>query len=60
MWTDIERFGLEELIAADPDRRAPGVPRSFAVQVPALRSVGVHWHDYYELGHVLGGRPPTS
>jgi AraC-like DNA-binding protein len=55
MRTDIERFGLEELIAADPERRAPGAPASFAVQVPELRDVGVHWHDYYELGHVLDG-----
>ena len=56
MWADIERFDIEELIAADPGgpggrRRA----RGFAVQLPELTSVPVHWHDYYELGYVLEG-----
>jgi AraC-like DNA-binding protein/quercetin dioxygenase-like cupin family protein len=54
VWADIERFGIDELIAADPGGRA-GQARSFAVQVPELASVGVHWHDYYELGYVLEG-----
>jgi AraC-like DNA-binding protein/mannose-6-phosphate isomerase-like protein (cupin superfamily) len=49
---DIERFGIDDLIAADG---APGRPRSFAVQTPRLTSVDVHWHDYYELGYVLDG-----
>jgi AraC-like DNA-binding protein/mannose-6-phosphate isomerase-like protein (cupin superfamily) len=54
---DIERFGIDELIAADPDRSdgASRSRRSFAVQTPELGSVGVHWHDYYELGYVLEG-----
>jgi AraC-like DNA-binding protein/mannose-6-phosphate isomerase-like protein (cupin superfamily) len=55
VWTDIERFGIEDLIEADPRGQPAGRPRSFAVQVPELRSVDVHWHDYYELGYVLGG-----
>ena len=53
---DIERFGIDELIAADPGDAPAGRPRAFAVQVPELGSVGVHWHDYYELGYVLGGQ----
>jgi hypothetical protein len=53
VWTDIERFGIEDLIEADPRGQPAGRPRSFAVQVPELRSVDVHWHDYYELGYVL-------
>ncbi len=56
VWADIERFGIDDLIAADPAGSRPGRPRSFAVQVPRLASVDVHWHDYYELGHVLDGR----
>jgi AraC-like DNA-binding protein/mannose-6-phosphate isomerase-like protein (cupin superfamily) len=55
VWADIERFGIDELIAADPGSASAGRPRSFAVQVPELTSVGVHWHDYYELGCVLEG-----
>jgi AraC-like DNA-binding protein len=55
VWTDIERFGIDELIAADPRGDGSGRPRSFAVQVPELGPVDVHWHDYYELGHVLDG-----
>ncbi|HEX3931184.1 MAG TPA: AraC family transcriptional regulator [Nocardioides sp.] len=54
MWADVERFGIDALVAADstgPRRR----PRRFAVQVPELTSVEVHWHDYYELGVVLEG-----
>lgn len=53
MWADIERFDIEDLIAAD-DR--PGARlRSFAIQVPELQRSDVHWHDYYELGVVLDG-----
>lgn len=55
MRADIERFGIDELIAADPGDAPAGRPRAFAVQVPELGPVGVHWHDYYELGYVLGG-----
>jgi AraC-like DNA-binding protein/quercetin dioxygenase-like cupin family protein len=51
---DIERFAIDQLIAADQGASA-GRHRSFAVQVPELDSVGVHWHDYYELGYVLEG-----
>jgi AraC-like DNA-binding protein/mannose-6-phosphate isomerase-like protein (cupin superfamily) len=56
MWADVERFGIDELIAADPGGRSPTGRRPFAVQVPELTSVDVHWHDYYELGVVLEGR----
>jgi AraC-like DNA-binding protein/mannose-6-phosphate isomerase-like protein (cupin superfamily) len=55
MRADVERFGIDDLVAADsrePRRR----PRLFAVQVPELTSVEVHWHDYYELGLVLEGQ----
>jgi AraC-like DNA-binding protein/mannose-6-phosphate isomerase-like protein (cupin superfamily) len=52
---DIERFGIDDLVAADPGAPGGGRPRPFAVQVPELTSVGVHWHDYYELGYVLEG-----
>jgi AraC-like DNA-binding protein len=55
VWADIERFGIEDLIAADPRGHRPGRHRRFAVQVPDLASVDVHWHDYYELGYVLDG-----
>jgi AraC-like DNA-binding protein/mannose-6-phosphate isomerase-like protein (cupin superfamily) len=55
VWADIERFGIDELIASEPDDGAVRGPRSFAVQVPELTAVGVHWHDYYELGYVLEG-----
>jgi quercetin dioxygenase-like cupin family protein len=54
MRADVERFGIDDLVAADS--REPGRrPRLFAVQVPELTSVEVHWHDYYELGLVLDG-----
>jgi AraC-like DNA-binding protein/mannose-6-phosphate isomerase-like protein (cupin superfamily) len=52
---DIERFAIDQLLSADPDGAAERRPRSFAVQVPLLTSVPVHWHDYYELGCVLAG-----
>jgi AraC-like DNA-binding protein/mannose-6-phosphate isomerase-like protein (cupin superfamily) len=55
VWADIERFGIDELIAADAASASALRPRSFAVQIPQLTSVGVHWHDYYELGWVLAG-----
>jgi AraC-like DNA-binding protein/mannose-6-phosphate isomerase-like protein (cupin superfamily) len=55
VWADIERFGIDELIAADAASASAVRPRSFAVQVPELTSIGVHWHDYYELGCVLEG-----
>jgi AraC-like DNA-binding protein len=55
VWADIERFGIDALIAADPSRGRADGRRSFAVQVPELASIGVHWHDYYELGYVLDG-----
>jgi AraC-like DNA-binding protein len=55
VWADVERFDIDELLAADPAGEAPVPPRSFAVQIPQLGSVGVHWHDYYELGFVLDG-----
>jgi AraC-like DNA-binding protein len=48
---DIERFGIDKLIAADPGGHA-GRPCAFAVQVPELGSVGMHGHDYDELGYV--------
>jgi AraC-like DNA-binding protein/mannose-6-phosphate isomerase-like protein (cupin superfamily) len=56
VWADIERFGIDDLIAADPGGHDQVRPRLFAVQVPELASVDVHWHDYYELGYVLDGR----
>jgi AraC-like DNA-binding protein/mannose-6-phosphate isomerase-like protein (cupin superfamily) len=52
---DIERFAIDQLIAADQEGSAQR-SRTFAVQVPDLTSVPVHWHDYYELGYVLEGR----
>jgi AraC-like DNA-binding protein/mannose-6-phosphate isomerase-like protein (cupin superfamily) len=55
MWADIERFGIEELIASETGSGAERRRRSFAVQVPELSAIGVHWHDYYELGYVLDG-----
>jgi AraC-like DNA-binding protein/mannose-6-phosphate isomerase-like protein (cupin superfamily) len=55
VWADIERYGIDELIAADPHDRSARLRRPFAVQVPELNSIGVHWHDYYELGFVLEG-----
>jgi AraC-like DNA-binding protein/mannose-6-phosphate isomerase-like protein (cupin superfamily) len=56
VWADIERYGIDELLDADPNDGSARRRRSFAVQVPALTSIGVHWHDYYELGFVLDGR----
>jgi AraC-like DNA-binding protein/mannose-6-phosphate isomerase-like protein (cupin superfamily) len=56
VWADIERFGIDQLIAADPDDGRPSRPRAFAVQLPQLGPIDVHWHDYYELGYVLDGR----
>jgi AraC-like DNA-binding protein len=55
VWADVERFDIDELLAADPAGEPLRQPRSFTVQVPELVSVGVHWHDYYELGYVLDG-----
>jgi AraC-like DNA-binding protein/mannose-6-phosphate isomerase-like protein (cupin superfamily) len=55
VWADVERFGIDDFIAADPSGLPPGRLRPFAVQVPALTSIDVHWHDYYELGFVLDG-----
>lgn len=60
MWADVERFGIDALLAADAGAAETAGPaarrRTFAVQVPELASVDVHWHDYYELGYVLDGR----
>jgi AraC-like DNA-binding protein len=42
----IERFSVEALLLPDLGAR---------VMRPQLRSVGVHWHDYYELSLVLAG-----
>jgi AraC-like DNA-binding protein/mannose-6-phosphate isomerase-like protein (cupin superfamily) len=56
VWADVERFDIEELLAADPAGEPVHQQRAFAVQIPELFSVGVHWHDYYELGYVLEGR----
>jgi AraC-like DNA-binding protein/mannose-6-phosphate isomerase-like protein (cupin superfamily) len=53
---EIERFGIDQLIAADPGGETGVRRRSFTVQVQELTSFGVHWHDYYELGYVLDGR----
>jgi AraC-like DNA-binding protein/mannose-6-phosphate isomerase-like protein (cupin superfamily) len=53
---DIERFGIDQLIAADPGGATGARRRSFTVQVQELTTYGVHWHDYYELGYVLDGR----
>src|SRR3954447_23445946 len=55
VWADVERFDIEELLAADPAGGPLLQHRAFTVQIPELVSVGVHWHDYYELGHVLEG-----
>jgi AraC-like DNA-binding protein len=52
---DLERFAIEALIAGDPARPARGSSPQVLVQVPELRTVPVHWHDYYELGYVLEG-----
>jgi AraC-like DNA-binding protein/mannose-6-phosphate isomerase-like protein (cupin superfamily) len=42
----VERFSVDAL----------GVPAAgVRVMRPELRSVGVHWHDYYELGLVIAG-----
>jgi AraC-like DNA-binding protein len=56
VWADVERFDIDELLAADPAGDVAAQPRSFTVQIPELVSVGVHWHDYYELGYVLEGQ----
>jgi AraC-like DNA-binding protein/mannose-6-phosphate isomerase-like protein (cupin superfamily) len=56
VWADVERFAIDALLAAEPDDPAVPGPRAFAVQVPDLTAVDVHWHDYYELGYVLDGR----
>lgn len=59
MWAHVERFGIDDLVEADARAAAgagDGRRRRFAVQVPELSSVAVHWHDYYELGVVLAGR----
>jgi AraC-like DNA-binding protein len=42
----IERFSVESLLLPDLGAR---------VMRPRLRSVDVHWHDYYELSLVLAG-----
>jgi AraC-like DNA-binding protein len=55
VWADVERFDIEELLAADPAGEPLHQQRAFTVQIPELVSVGVHWHDYYELGYVLEG-----
>jgi AraC-like DNA-binding protein/mannose-6-phosphate isomerase-like protein (cupin superfamily) len=55
VWADVERFAIDALLAAEPVDPAASVPRPFAVQVPELTAVDVHWHDYYELGYVLEG-----
>lgn len=55
MRADIERFDIDQLLAADAGEPTVSRQRSFAVQVPELGRVAVHWHDYYELGYVLDG-----
>jgi AraC-like DNA-binding protein/mannose-6-phosphate isomerase-like protein (cupin superfamily) len=68
VWADVERFAIDALLAAEPLDPATSGPRPFAVQVPDLTAVDVHWHDYYELGyvldgqatHVVNGRPETA
>jgi AraC-like DNA-binding protein/mannose-6-phosphate isomerase-like protein (cupin superfamily) len=55
VWADVERYGIDALIDADPLDESARRRRSFAVQVPELTSIDVHWHDYYELGFVLDG-----
>jgi AraC-like DNA-binding protein len=42
----VERFTVDELL--DPNA-------GIRVLRPQLRRVGVHWHDFYELGYVLDG-----
>lgn len=54
MRADIERFAIDQLLAADAGFTGGPAP-SFAVQLPWLASVPVHWHDYYELGYVVAG-----
>lgn len=46
MTDPVERFSVASLLP--PDRRA-------RVMVPELRTVDVHWHDYYELALVVRG-----
>ena len=42
----VERFSVESLLLPDLGAR---------VMQPALRTVDVHWHDYYELSLVISG-----
>jgi AraC-like DNA-binding protein/mannose-6-phosphate isomerase-like protein (cupin superfamily) len=56
VWADVERFDIDDLLAAEHAGTAATRARSFAIQVPELTTVGVHCHDYYELGYVLEGR----
>ena len=46
MTEPIERFSTDSLLLPDLGAR---------VMRPRLRTVGVHWHDYYELSLVLAG-----
>jgi AraC-like DNA-binding protein/mannose-6-phosphate isomerase-like protein (cupin superfamily) len=46
MTEPVERFSVESLLLPDLGAR---------VMRPRLRSVDVHWHDYYELSLVLSG-----
>jgi len=46
MTEPIARFSMEALLQPEKGAR---------VMRPHLRTVDVHWHDYYELGMVLGG-----
>lgn len=56
MPADLQRFALDSLLAPDPADPARARPPDFLVQVPDLRTVRPHWHDYYELGYVLAGQ----
>jgi AraC-like DNA-binding protein len=55
MRADMQRFAIDALLADEPGRPAVRRTPTFLVQVPELGSVTAHWHDYYELGYVLGG-----
>jgi AraC-like DNA-binding protein/mannose-6-phosphate isomerase-like protein (cupin superfamily) len=55
VWADVERFDIDDLLAAEHAGASTSRTRPFAIQVPELTTVGVHWHDYYELGYVLEG-----